>query len=75
MANDQRLQEAEIKIAFLEQLTADLSAALAQAARIEADLQHRLDAVERAVKALATRVPAPKDDVANAAEDPVPSSG
>jgi uncharacterized membrane protein len=53
----------------------DLSSALQQATQNEASLQERVEALERALKVLAARVPRPRDDVANAEEDPVPSSG
>jgi uncharacterized coiled-coil protein SlyX len=75
MNGDERLTEVEIKLAFLEQQVAELSAALQQDARHQTALLERVTTLERALQVLATRVPRPKDDVANADEDPVPSSG
>ncbi|MBM4280680.1 MAG: SlyX family protein [Deltaproteobacteria bacterium] len=69
------MDELEIKIAFLERLVGDLSTALQQEARAHASLAERTDTLERALQVLAARVPRPRDDLANAEEDPVPSSG
>jgi uncharacterized coiled-coil protein SlyX len=72
---DTRLNELEIKVSFLENVVADLSTALQQEARAHAAQGERIETLERALRVLAARVPRPKDDVANADEDPVPSSG
>jgi uncharacterized coiled-coil protein SlyX len=75
MDADQRCTELEIKVAFLDQLVNELASALRQESQANASLAERVTLLERALGVLAARVPRPKDDVANAAEDPVPSSG
>jgi uncharacterized coiled-coil protein SlyX len=75
MEPEDRITELEIKIAFLEKLVGDLSGALQHETRAHAGVVDRLETLERALQVLAARVPKPRDDVANADEDPVPSSG
>ena len=75
MNAEERITELEIKIAFLERLVGDLATALQHETRAHAGVVDRVETLERALQVLAARVPKPRDDVANAAEDPVPSSG
>ena len=75
MNAEERITELEIKIAFLERLVGDLATALQHETRAHADVVDRVVTLERALQVLAARVPKPRDDVANAEEDPVPSSG
>jgi uncharacterized coiled-coil protein SlyX len=75
MDSSDRITELEIKIAFLEKLVGDLAAALQHETRTQSGIVDRVETLERALQVLAARVPKPRDDVANAEEDPVPSSG
>ncbi len=75
MNAEERITELEVKVAFLERLVGDLATALQHEARAHAGVLDRVEMLERALQLLAARVPRPRDDVANAEEDPVPSSG
>lgn len=77
---DERLNELEIRVAFLDEQVQLLSASLAREVRENVALADRVGMLEKALQALAARTPKQQggaaDDVgANAETDPVPHSG
>ncbi|MDP2342866.1 MAG: SlyX family protein [Deltaproteobacteria bacterium] len=77
---DQRANELEMKVTFLEDKVAELSTTLAREVREHLALQERVGLLEKALQVLAQRN-APRsggggDDVgADSSSDPVPHSG
>ncbi len=77
---DARLNELEIKVAFLDEQVSTLSSSLAREVRESVALADRVAMLEKALLTLAARTPkahgGAADDVgANAETDPVPHSG
>lgn len=77
---DERFTELEIKVAFLDEQVQTLSASLSREVRENVALGQRVALLEKALQALAQRVPKASggtadDEGANADTDPVPHSG